>query len=308
MDGVAVRSRDTVGATEASPVRLRVGEQAVWLDTGDPMPPDFDAVIMVEVVHEVDASTIEVRSPVPPYHHVRPLGEDIVATELVLPPSHRLRPQDLAACAAAGLSEVSVRRLPRVAVIPTGTELVPVGGTPGRGGIIESNSLMLAAMIEQWGGEARRWPSVPDDYELLKSTVLEAVDASDTVVVNAGSSAGSQDYTARLVDDLGMLVVHGVAIRPGHPVVLGLVSDKPVLGIPGYPVSAALTCEIFVQPLVERALGVHARPRQTAAATITRKVLSRWARTSTCGSAWAASAKGWWRRRSSVGRGSSCPW
>ena len=274
MDGVAVRSRDTVGATEASPVRLRVGEQAVWLDTGDPMPPDFDAVIMVEVVHEVDASTIEVRSPVPPYHHVRPLGEDIVATELVLPPSHRLRPQDLAACAAAGLSEVSVRRLPRIAVIPTGTELVPVGGTPGRGGIIESNSLMLAAMIEQWGGEARRWPSVPDDYELLKSTVLEAVDASDIVVVNAGSSAGSQDYTARLVDDLGMLVVHGVAIRPGHPVVLGLVSDKPVLGIPGYPVSAALTCEIFVQPLVERALGVHARPRQTAAATITRKVLS----------------------------------
>ena len=274
MDGIAVRSADTVGASETSPVRLKVGEQAVWLDTGDTVPPGFDAVIMVEVVHEVDESTIEILAPAPPYQHVRPLGEDIVATELVLPQGHRLRPQDLAACAAAGISEVAVRRRPRVAVIPTGTELVAVGDSLKPGDIIESNSLMLAAMVEDWGGEATRWKPVPDDYERLKHTIREAVEGSEMVVLNAGSSAGSEDYTATLVEEMGQLLVHGVALRPGHPVVLGVVNEKPLLGIPGFPVSAAVTSELFVKPLVERKLGVSGRSREETGATMTRKVLS----------------------------------
>lgn len=274
MDGIAVRARDTAGASETSPVRLRVGEQAVWVDTGDPLPPGFDAVIMVEVVHELDESTVEVQSPVPPYHHVRPLGEDIVATELVLPENHRLRPVDLGACAAAGLTELPVRRRPTVAVVPTGSELVPAGQLLRPGDIVESNSLVLAGMVEQWGGKATRWQSIPDDYHRLRAAILEAVEGYDSVVVNAGSSAGSEDYTARLVEELGQLVVHGVAIRPGHPVVLGVVRGKPVLGIPGYPVSAALTCELFVRPLLERALGVRVPERPTVRAAITRKVLS----------------------------------
>jgi putative molybdopterin biosynthesis protein len=274
MDGVAVRSRETVGATETSPVRLTVGEQVVWLDTGDPMPEGFDAVIMVEVVHEVDGFTIEVQSPVPPYQHVRPLGEDIVATELLLPQHHRLRPQDVAACAAAGLREVAVRRAPRVAVIPTGTELVPVGAHPKPGQIIESNSLMLAAMVTGWGGEATRKAPVPDDLQLLRDAVLQAVQSADIVVVNAGSSGGSEDFTATAVEELGRLLVHGVALRPGHPVVLGLVRDKPVLGIPGYPVSAAVTSELFLMPLVERKLGLLAQRRRRITARTTRKVHS----------------------------------
>jgi len=274
MDGVAVRAHETIGATETSPLRLKVGEQAVWVDTGDPIPPGFDAVIMIEVIHEVDESTIETQTPVAPYQHVRPLGEDIVATELVLPESHRLRPQDLAACAAAGLTAVAVRRLPHVAVIPTGTELVSIGTEPKPGNIIEFNSLMLGAMIADWGGRATRWPPVPDDYERLTHTIREAVTAADIVVVNAGSSAGSEDYTARAIADLGQLVVHGVAVRPGHPVVLGVVGGKPVLGIPGYPVSAALTCELFVKPLIEQKLGVPPQTRQKITAHISRKVLS----------------------------------
>ena len=274
MDGVAVRSRETVGATETSPLRLRVDEQAVWVDTGDPVPAGFDAVIMVEVVHEVDESTIEIQSPVPPYQHVRPLGEDIVATELVLPQGHRLRPQDLAACAAAGLPEVSVRRRPTVALIPTGTELVPVGSTPKPGEVMEFNTLMLAAMVDDWGAEADRREPVPDDLDRLKAAILEAVETSDIVLVNAGSSAGSEDYTAKAVEELGQLVVHGIAIRPGHPVVLGVVMDKPVFGIPGYPVSAAITCEVCVRPLIERKLGVPPHAREKTTATMTRKVLS----------------------------------
>ena len=274
MDGVAVRARETIGALETSPLRLTVGEQAVWVDTGDPMPAGFDAVIMIEVIHQVDASTIEIQAPVAPYQHVRPLGEDIVATELVLPGSHRLRPQDLAACAAAGLTAVAVRQPPHVAIIPTGTELVPIGTEPRPGDIIEFNSLMLGAMMAEWGGRATRWPAIPDDYERLKQTILAALAASDIVVVNAGSSAGSEDYTARAVADLGQLVVHGVAVRPGHPVVLGVVQHKPVIGIPGYPVSAALTCELFIKPLIEHKLGLPPSTRPKITAYISRKVLS----------------------------------
>ncbi len=274
MDGVAVRSRETAGATETSPVMLAVGEQVVWLDTGDPMPDGFDAVIKVEVVHEVDEATIEIRASVPPYHDVRPLGEDIAASELVVPAGHRLRPQDLAACAQAGLSQVSVRQAPRVAVIPTGSELVPVGATPGLGGIIESNSLMLAAMIAEWGGCAERHSPVPDNREQLREAVSAAVEDCDVVVVNAGSSAGSEDYTAQVIRELGDLVVHGVAVRPGHPVALGTVRSKPVLGIPGYAVSAALTTELFVKPIIERKLGLSPRRRDTVRATMTRKTPS----------------------------------
>ena len=274
MDGVAVRSRDTVGATETSPLRLSVADQAVFLDTGDPMPDGFDAVIMIEEVHEVDGSTIEVQAPVAPYQHVRALGEDIVATELLLPRSHRLRPHDLAACAAAGLTALPVRRAPMVGLVPTGTELVPVGTAAAPGEIIDSNSVMLSAMADEWGAQVVRRQPVPDDRGLLKAAVSDAVETCDIVVINAGSSAGSEDYTARVVEELGQLLVHGVALRPGHPVVLGVVRGKPVLGIPGYSVSAAITCELFVKPLIESKLGVKSPARQKTAATISRKVVS----------------------------------
>ena len=274
MDGAAVRSADTVGATETSPVRLETGTQAVWIDTGDPIPDGLDAVIMVEVIHQVDDRTIEVQAPVTPYEHVRALGEDIAATELLLPGGHLLRPQDLAACAAAGLSHVDVRRRPKVAVLPTGNELVPVGSTPGPSEIIESNGLMLAAMVEEWGADADRRQPVRDERDSLKSALADALETADVVLVNAGSSAGSEDYTAAVVEEMGELLVHGIAVRPGHPVVLGVVRDKPVIGIPGYPVSAAITCEIIVRPIVERMLGLPPSERQSIAATISRKVSS----------------------------------
>ena len=274
MDGVAVRASDTVGASETSPLRLSVGDQALWVDTGDQMPRDADAVIMVEDVQETDWETIEIYGPVSPYQHVRALGEDIAAAELVLPQSHRLRPHDLAACAAAGLTEVSVRVPPRVAIIPTGNELTPIGETPKPGEIIEFNSLMLAAMVEDWGGSATRQAPVSDDFDLLVRAVSSAVSESDIVIVNAGSSAGAEDYTSKVVSHLGELVVHGVAIKPGHPLVLGVVESKPVLGIPGYPVSAAVTCEKFLRPLIERLLGILSEPREKTEAVMTRKVHS----------------------------------
>jgi len=274
MDGIAVRAKETIGATESSPLRLSSPDQVRWVDTGDPMPDGFDSVIMVEHVHELDDATIEIRAPVPPYHHVRPIGEDIVATELILPKNHVLRPVDLGACAAAGLTDVSVSRKPVVTIIPTGTELVPIGATLKPGDIVEFNSLIIGGLVDEWGGSSQTSPPVADDYEAIKTAVSNAAVESDIVLVNAGSSAGSEDYTAEIVADLGELAVHGVAIRPGHPVVLGVVNGKPTLGIPGYPVSAALSCELFVKPLIEKALGLREVSRDIADATIARNVHS----------------------------------
>ena len=274
MDGVAVLSRDTAGATETSPRVLTLPDQARWVDTGEPVPDGFDAVIMIEVVQEIDESTIQITSPVPPYNHVRPLGEDIVASELLLPENHKLRPADLGACAAAGVTKVDVRRQPSVAIIPTGTELVDIDADPKPGDVVEFNSLVLGGMLQEWGAEPARFAPVSDDPDMLRRAISTAVDQYDIVLVNAGSSAGTEDYTAGLVEELGSVVVHGVAIRPGHPIVLGVIDGKAVIGIPGYPVSAAIACELFVQPVVEAMLGKNVPPRPNAKAIVTRRVQS----------------------------------
>lgn len=305
MDGYAVQAEATRGASETHAVRLKVGEQAFYVDTGDPLPPGTNAVIMSEDVQRIPAKDgsewIEVLAAVAPWHHVRPMGEDIVATELILPANHRVRPQDSGAIAGAGHTQVSVRRRPRVAIQPTGTELV-MPGTPLRpGDVIEYNSLVLAAMIQEWGGQPMRLPPLSDDYAAIRQRVLEAARDHDLVIVNAGSSAGSEDYTARIVAELGQLLVHGIAIRPGHPVILGMIrmekakktegvggtegSEKgegtreaahwvPVIGLPGYPVSAAITCELLVKPTLARWLGQPLDEPPTVQATLTRKVVS----------------------------------
>ena len=274
MDGAAIRSESTSNASEKTPVRLRIGDEAQWVDTGMPLPPGFDAVVMIENIHVVEDGLIEVMLPAAPWQHVRLMGEDIVASELLLPEGHLLRPPDLGAMAQAGVVHVEVRRKPRVAVIPTGTELVLPGGNLRPGNIIESNSLVLAGLVEEWGGLAARLSPVPDDYERLKRALQDSLADHDIVVINAGASAGRRDFTASLVADLGRLVVHGVAIRPGHPVILGVVQGKPVVGVPGYPVSAALTLELFVRPLVYRLQGMVPPQRPVVQAAMTRKVFS----------------------------------
>ena len=274
MDGVAVSAADTVGATETSPRRLKLDTEALWIDTGDAMPPDTDAVIMVEDVHDRGDGTIEIIAAAAPWQHVRPMGEDIVASELVIPQGRRLEPRDLGALAAAGHAEVEVIEPPRVAVIPTGSELVPVGRRPQPGELIEFNGLMLGALAETWGAQALRSEIVRDDFDAIRSATEAALETADIVVINAGSSAGREDFSARVIADLGRVFVHGVAVRPGHPVVLGVARGKPVLGIPGYPVSAALTFELFVRPLIEECLGRPAPPRRVVRAVTPRQLAS----------------------------------
>ena len=285
MDGYAVYAADTSTATETSPASLMVPDRATYVDTGDAMPQWANAVIPIENVQPDDdpVTTIQFYQSSSPWQHVRVMGEDMVATELVLPANHRLRPVDIGAIAASGHASVVVRIRPRVAVIPTGSELVPAGSALQPGKIIEYNSLMLAAQIKQWGGVPTRCDIVPD----LKHKILEALkreaETHNLILLNAGSSRGSEDFSAEAIADLGAVLVHGIAVRPGHPVILGLLyptqisrirTPVPVIGVPGYPVSTALTGEILVRPLLSRWQGLMEETPAHMQATLSRKVLS----------------------------------
>ena len=276
MDGIAVRFRDTRGASQTSPLQLAPGDYEE-VDTGDTMPDGLDAVVMREHVHYVEAGggrVAEILAAVPPYQHVRSIGEDISSGELLLPEGHRLRPVDVAAAAAAGATSLVVRSRPRVAVIPTGDEIVPVGSPPRQGEILDTNSLMLVAQAREVGCESWATPIQPDAVDQITDAVRAAAATADLVIVVAGSSAGRDDYTARVVAEAGTLAVHGVAVRPGHPVVLGAVDATPVIGVPGYPVSAALTFDIFAAPLLAALEGAAPVRRPEVPARLARKLPS----------------------------------
>ncbi len=272
MDGIAVRAADTLGASETTPVCLPAAAYDV-VDTGDPMPDGRDAVVMREHVH-YQGDSAELRGAVPPYQHVRSIGEDVSAGELLLPAGHRLRAADVAAAAAAGATHLLVRRRPVVTILPTGDEVRPIGARTGAGEIVDTNSLMLATQAREAGCEAHCLPIEPDDPDRIAAAVKAAVTGCDLLIIVAGSSAGRDDYTARVVAEAGTLAVHGVAVRPGHPVVLGVVGGTPVLGAPGYPVSAALTFDIFAEPLLAELMGAPPRRRPRAAARLARKLAS----------------------------------
>ena len=231
-------------------------------------------MIMIEDTQPVGDDAIEIRAAVVPWQHVRMMGEDMVATELVLPANHPLRPHDLGAIAGCGHTDVMVRRRPRVAILPTGSELVPPTGDPAPGQVIEYNSIVLGAQVREEGGVFTRWPGLSDDVYRIRAAIREAAAEHDLVLVLAGSSAGSRDFTARAVREEGTLLVHGIAVRPGHPVIIGMVAGVPVIGVPGYPVSAALTGEILIRPLLRQWAGLSAPRRERVRATLTRKLSS----------------------------------
>jgi putative molybdopterin biosynthesis protein len=286
MDGYAVRFADTFGATERNPKRLKTGEAAVYVDTGDPIPDRFNAVIMIEDVnvikvksrgHSSEATAteqIEIISPATPWQHVRVIGEDIVATELILPENQKIRPVDIGAMIAGGHVDVSVRRKPKVVIIPTGTEIVEPGSDLKKGDIIEYNSRILGGLVCEWGGEPVRFRIIPDNLEELKKAILEAYDMGYLIVINAGASAGSEDFTAKAIKDLGEIVLHGVSIKPGKPVILGWVKGKPVLGIPGYPVSAYITFNLFAKPLLYKWQGIEIEEPEILRAKMSRQAAS----------------------------------
>jgi molybdopterin molybdotransferase/putative molybdopterin biosynthesis protein len=251
MDGIAIHFADLAQASDASPVCLDKDRYRT-INTGNALPDGFDAVVMIEDVHYVDGGQVELTMPATPWQHVRTIGEDIVATELILPEGHRVRPIDQGAMLATGVTEVKIRRKlsPKVGIIPTGSELIQPGQTVKPGQIIEFNSRILAGYLTDWGAEASSSSPVIDDPYYLRRSIKEQVQQKDIVVINAGASAGSRDYTSKVLEELGEVVVHGVAIKPGKPVILAIVDNTPVIGLPGYPVSAILTMRLFVREMI----------------------------------------------------------
>ena len=249
MDGVAVKAKETFGASDVNPIILNQNQYTV-VDTGDPIPEGADAVIMIEDVNNLEDGSIKIFSSAAPWQNIRQIGEDICAGEMIAPSFTRIDGAAIGAMLAAGVLEVSVTKKLRVGIIPTGDEIVAPTANPKAGDIIEFNSSIFSAMLNDWGAIPKVYPIVKDKKDLIKASLETALKESDIVLINAGSSAGRDDYTSEIIDSLGKVYVHGVSIKPGKPTILGIVDNKPVLGIPGYPVSGIIALEEFVKPLV----------------------------------------------------------
>lgn len=281
MDGICVRAEDTFGATEFVGKKLTLASTETpgaaafrYVDTGNALPAWANAVIMIEKVHQLDERTVEIFESVAPWNHVRLVGEDVVATELLLPRSHRLRPYDLGALLAAGHTTVQVRAKPRVGIIPTGDEIIQPGEEAKPGAVIDFNSTVLATFVREWGGAPKKYPRAPDDLTALKKAVGQAASECDLVAIIAGSSAGEHDLTSEVVAESGDLLAHGIDVMPGKPAVLGRVGDRAVIGVPGYPVSAIVIARELLRPALEKLLGSAAPAYPTVRAFLPKKIAS----------------------------------
>jgi putative molybdopterin biosynthesis protein len=281
MDGICVRAEDTFGATEFVGKTLTAADSDLpglasftYVDTGNALPGWANAVIMIEKVHQIDEHTLEIFESVAPWNHVRLVGEDVVATELLLPRAHRLRPYDLGALLAAGHTTVRVKARPKVGIIPTGDELIQPGEETKPGAVIDFNSTVLASFVREWGGAPIKYPRARDDMSALLQAVRRAAEECDIVTIIAGSSAGEHDLTADVVAEAGELLAHGIDVMPGKPAVLGKIGNKPLLGVPGYPVSAIVIAREILRPALEKFLGSAAPAYPTVRAILPKKIAS----------------------------------
>ncbi len=273
MDGIAVQAASTYHASEVNPINLPA-DKVLVVDTGDYVPPEYDAVIMIEDVNFIN-DQVQIIKPAVPWQHVRSIGEDLVEQDMIVPSLTRIGPYELAAAKTASVHRLKVIKKPVVGIIPTGTELIETGNehmTPGQ--IVESNGTMLAALCQEWGAIALRHEIVIDDKELIRQAVLAMSKKADLIIICSGSSAGREDYTSTIVQELGHLIVHGLATRPGKPAILGIIDEKPVIGVPGYPISAQLIFSLFARPILYKKMGQEVPDLPTMECSIARKLPS----------------------------------
>ncbi len=281
MDGIALAARVTFGASATTPVVVQPGDYVV-VDTGDPLPEGCDAVVMIEDVVFAEGSSMDdlgtcpvtLYASIAPWGNVRQIGEDICAGEMLLTSNVRVQPAAMGAMLAAGVQTVNVIARPRVAVIPTGDEVVAPSANPQPGDVMEFNSTIFSGMVRLWGGEPVVYPIVKDKPELVRDALQRAVDECDIVLLNAGSSAGRDDYSSRAVAEVGELLYHGIAIKPGKPAILGCAGRKAIIGVPGYPVSGIVVVESLLKPIIERLCGCAVEHAETVEATLTRPCTS----------------------------------
>lgn len=274
MDGIAVISKNTDQATENNPLSLELNKDYIYVNTGNQIVDPYDAVIMIEDVIEKEDGSIQILQSAYPWQHIRQIGEDIVATEMIIPSKHKIKPMDIGALISGGTENIKVYRKPKVGIIPTGSEIVETVGEVEDGKIIDSNSRVFEAMVKEYGGTPHRYSPQIDDYEILRAAILKGVEENDLLLISAGSSAGTKDFTVKLIRELGEVIIHGIAIKPGKPTILGIINNKPVIGIPGYPVSAFLVVETFVRPLIHKYIGLEEVENETIKAQLSRRVVS----------------------------------
>lgn len=250
MDGVALKAELTYGAHERNEIILSEGKDFVYVDTGDYIQTQFNAVLMIEDVLEKGDGKVGIVKSLYPWENVRVVGEDISCGDMLLPSNHAIKPVDIGALISGGVQEVLVYKQKTVGIIPTGTEIVNPGEPLNPGNIIDSNSRVFENMVIESNGIPNRYDPVPDDIDQLRKAILKSVEENDITVINAGSSAGSEDYTVNLIRELGDVYIHGIAIKPGKPTIIGKVHGKAVIGVPGYPVSAYIAFKTLVLPLL----------------------------------------------------------
>lgn len=272
MDGIAVKSADTVSAAENEPLFLPDGSFKV-VDTGDAIPDEYDAVIMVEDITEKDGGVL-IYSSAHPWQNIRQIGEDICMGDMLASSFTVLTPQLCGALLAGGVTEVECIRKPIFGIIPTGDEIVSPTSNPKKGEIIEFNSVIFSGMLGEIGADSKTYDIVPDKKELLTDAISQAAEECDAVLVLAGSSAGRDDYTSEIMDSLGEVLVHGIAAKPGKPAVLGLIGKVPVIGLPGYPVSGIVVMNEIVKPVADYLSGKTTPPDTAITAKAARSIVS----------------------------------
>lgn len=274
MDGIALLAKNTFGATDTTPVVLKEDIDFEMVDTGDPLPDRFDAVVMIEDVIRLGDGMVKLLSAAAPWQNVRQIGEDLCASEMIIPSNTRIEPAAIGAMLAGGVLTIKAWKRPVVGLIPTGDEIVSPTDCPGKGEIIEFNSSIFSAMIKDWGAVSKIYGIVPDKFDLIKSAVEKAASECDMVILNAGSSAGREDFSSKSIGETGKVITHGIAIRPGKPTILGVVNNRPVIGVPGYPVSGIIVMEKLFKPVLESLMNVGLPARIKTKAVLSRKIVS----------------------------------
>jgi molybdopterin molybdotransferase len=297
MDGYSLRASDTFGASEGTPAYftvvgevsmgqaadfpVRVGEAAVAY-TGGMLATGADAVVMMENTQRVDADTIEVVRPVAPGENVVQVGEDVKQGETILPAGHYLRAQDLGGLTSMGITSIAVAQRPVVAILSMGDEVVPPEVAPKAGQIRDINTYTISGLVQQAGGVPLPMGIIRDDYSDQMDAAIRGLATADMLIFTAGSSVSSRDLTADIINGLGQpgVLVHGLAVRPGKPTIVGMVDNKPAFGLPGNPVSAMIVFDLLVRPTLYHLCGctappnpptVHARLAQDIASTTGRE-------------------------------------
>lgn len=250
MDGIAIKAIKSHGASERNPIVLKFKEDFDYVNTGNLIEEDKDAVIMIEDINVDENGDAKIIKATYPWENIRPVGEDIVMGEMIIPSKHKIRALDLGALINGGIDEIEVYKKPTIGIIPTGDEIVQQKELLKPGKIIDSNSKVFQGLIREQGALAKIYPVVEDNKEALKLAIERALLENDFLIINAGSSAGKKDFTSQVLEEMGELICHGVALKPGKPTILAKVHGKGVIGIPGYPVSSYIVFKIFVEPIL----------------------------------------------------------